>query len=124
LTTAKNAFIRTRKHGQIGRGNRRPCHTAAVQFECRRTRPYNVFANGYAVPVCIHVCCTIYKQIDIVKVYAIDLGYKEGEYINGIDMYRQDYWIKGTYIANMLKEIPIIGAETLSNSHKSKRDKQ
>jgi hypothetical protein len=44
--------------------------------------------------------------------------------INGIDMYRQDYWIKGTYIANMLKEIPIIGAETLSNSHKSKRDKQ
>ena len=40
--------------------------------------------------------------------------------VNGINMLRQDYWIKGTYIANKLKSIPIIGGETLSNSHKSR----
>ena len=40
--------------------------------------------------------------------------------VNGIDMLRQDYWIKGTYIANKLKSVPIIGGETLSNSHKSR----
>lgn len=40
--------------------------------------------------------------------------------VNGINMLRQDYWIKGTYIANKLKSVPIIGGETLSNSHKSR----
>lgn len=40
--------------------------------------------------------------------------------INGINMLRQDYWIKGTYIADKLKSVPIIGGETLSNSHKSR----
>lgn len=42
---------------------------------------------------------------------------------NGIRMLRQDYWIKGTYLANKLKDIPIIGEDTLSNSHKLKTKK-
>lgn len=40
--------------------------------------------------------------------------------VNGIKMLRQDYWIKGTYIANKLKSVPIVGGETLSNSQRSK----
>lgn len=40
--------------------------------------------------------------------------------INGVTMLRQDYWIKGTYLAQKLKDTPFIGHDKLSNSHKSK----
>ncbi|MDD3140881.1 MAG: MutH/Sau3AI family endonuclease [Lachnospiraceae bacterium] len=41
--------------------------------------------------------------------------------VAGIEMLRQNYWIKGTYIVDKLKSIPFIGYELLSNSHKSKK---
>ena len=44
--------------------------------------------------------------------------------VNGVEMLRQDYWIKGTYLASKLKDIPIIGESTLCNSYKSKMKKQ
>ena len=44
--------------------------------------------------------------------------------VNGVEMLRQDYWIKGTYLASKLRDIPIIGESTLCNSHKSKMKKQ
>lgn len=40
--------------------------------------------------------------------------------INGICMLRQDYWIKGTYLAQKLQEIPIIGQEALCNGNRSR----
>ena len=40
--------------------------------------------------------------------------------INGVTMLRQDYWIKGTFLVEKLRSLPIIGGEQLSNSHKSK----
>ena len=44
--------------------------------------------------------------------------------INGVTMLRQDYWIKGTFLAEKLKTTPIIGHETLCNSHKSRNRKR
>lgn len=41
--------------------------------------------------------------------------------VNGVTMYRQDYWIKGKFLVDKLKAAPIIGHERLCNSHKSKR---
>lgn len=40
--------------------------------------------------------------------------------VNGIKMLRQNYWIKGTFLVEKLKSIPIIGEERLCNSNKSK----
>ena len=37
--------------------------------------------------------------------------------INGVEMLRQDYWIRGTYLANKLKQAALFGSEELSNSH-------
>lgn len=41
--------------------------------------------------------------------------------VNGIEMLRQNYWIKGSYLVDKLKNIPCIGHEQFVNSHKSKR---
>ena len=38
----------------------------------------------------------------------------------GIEMLRQSYWIKGTYIVNKLKEIDFIGHDQFKNSFRSK----
>lgn len=43
--------------------------------------------------------------------------------INGVTMLRQDYWIKGAYLARKLKDTSFVGHDKPSNSCKSKRDK-
>lgn len=40
--------------------------------------------------------------------------------INGIEILRQSYWIKGTYIVERLKNIPFIGYEQFTNTRKPK----
>ncbi|MFV0518372.1 MAG: MutH/Sau3AI family endonuclease [Aminipila sp.] len=40
--------------------------------------------------------------------------------VKGVEMLRQSYWIKGTYLVEKLKELPYIGHEQFSNIYKSK----
>lgn len=44
--------------------------------------------------------------------------------INGIDMLRQDYWIKGSYLADRLKHIPIICDDMVAKNKDVERDDQ